>query len=117
MITSQMGHSLWNNTEDRHRYHLANWQLVAQKKDFGGLGIPDLRSLNLSLLCAWIFRYHLNDNAIWVQILDSKYKTKNPNMFCRSDVGASLWKGVLWAAQAAHMGVKWIVDNGKKVRF
>jgi hypothetical protein len=38
-------------------------------------------------------------------------------MFCRSDVGASLWKGVLWAAQAAHMGVKWIVDNGKKVRF
>jgi hypothetical protein len=24
MITSQMGHSLWNNTEDRHRYHLAN---------------------------------------------------------------------------------------------
>jgi hypothetical protein len=38
-------------------------------------------------------------------------------MFCRSDVGASLWKGVLWAAQAAHMSVKWIVDNGKKVRF
>ena len=24
---------------------------------------------------------------------------------------------MLWAAQAAHMGVKWIVGNGKKVRF
>ena len=76
IINSQMGHFLWNNTEDRHRYHLANWQLVAQKKDFGGLGIPDLRSLNLSLLCAWIFRYHLNSNAIWVRILDSNIELK-----------------------------------------
>jgi hypothetical protein len=32
MINSQMGHFLWNNNEDKHRYHLANWQLVAQKK-------------------------------------------------------------------------------------
>jgi len=72
MINSQMSHFLWNYTEDRHKYHLANWQLVAQRKDFGGLGIPNLRSLNLSVLCAWIFRYHLNDSAIWVQILDSK---------------------------------------------
>jgi len=118
IINSQMGHFLWNNTEDRHRYHLANWQLVAQKKDFGGLGIPDLRSLNLSLLCAWIFIYHLNSNAIWVRILDSKYRTKNPNILCCPDVGASpFWKGVLWAAQAAHMGVKWIVGNGRKIRF
>ena len=118
IINSQMGHFLWNNTEDRHRYHLANWQLVAQKKDFGGLGIPDLRSLNLSLLCAWIFRYHLNSNAIWVRILDSKYRTKNPNILYCPDVGASpFWKGVLWAAQAAHMGVKWIVGNGRKEDF
>jgi hypothetical protein len=24
---------------------------------------------------------------------------------------------VLWAAQAAHLGVKWVVGNGAKVRF
>jgi hypothetical protein len=60
----------------------------------------------------------LNSNAIWAQILDSKYRTKNPNILCCSDVGASpFWKGVLWLAQAAHMDVKWIVGNGRKVRF
>ena len=26
-------------------------------------------------------------------------------------------KGVLWAAQAAHMGIKWVIGNGEKVRF
>jgi hypothetical protein len=45
-----MGHFLWNNTEDKHKYHLASWQLVSQKKEMGGFGIPDLRSLNMALL-------------------------------------------------------------------
>ena len=118
MINSQMGHFLWNNFEDRHKYHLANWQLVARKKEEGGLGIPDLRSLNLALLASWIFRYHLHKNAIWVNIVDFKYNTTDPNIFCCPDLGSSpFWKGVLWAAQAAHMGVRWVVGNGRKVRF
>jgi uncharacterized protein YaaN involved in tellurite resistance len=37
MINSQMSHFLWNNNEESHKYHLANWQLVAQKKEVGAL--------------------------------------------------------------------------------
>jgi len=40
MINAHMGHFLWNNTEENHKYHLANWQLVAQKKEMGGFGHP-----------------------------------------------------------------------------
>lgn len=41
-----------------------------------------------------------------------------PNIFCCPEVGISpFWKGVLWAAQAAHMGIKWVVGNGEKIRF
>ena len=64
MINSHMACFLWNNNEDKHKYHLAHWQLVAQKKELGGLGIPDLRNLNLSLLSSWIFRYGLSKDAI-----------------------------------------------------
>lgn len=32
MINSYMGHFLWNNTEDHHKYHLASWRLVSQEK-------------------------------------------------------------------------------------
>ena len=38
MINSHMGHFLWNNTEEHHKYHLANWQLVSQKKGYGWFG-------------------------------------------------------------------------------
>jgi len=45
-----MAHFLWNNLEEgKHKYHLANWQLVSQKQDYGGLGIPDLHQMNVSV--------------------------------------------------------------------
>jgi len=47
-INSQMAHFFWNNVEEgKGKYHLANWQLMAQQKDYGGLGIPGLQQMNL----------------------------------------------------------------------
>src|SRR6185437_2666907 len=85
-INSQMANFFWNDQEDRHKYHLANMQLIAQKKEFGGLGIPDLRNLNLCHLAAWVSRYHLNENTLWTNMTDFKYETDKPNIFCCPEV-------------------------------
>jgi hypothetical protein len=50
LLESQMGHCLWNSSNERHRYHLASWQHVNIRQEFGGLGVPNLRELNLCLL-------------------------------------------------------------------
>jgi hypothetical protein len=76
-----MDHFLWNNTEDKHKYHLANWQLASQKKEAGGLDVPNLRSLNMALLSSWIFRYHLNSNSTWTRIVDFKYRLRHLTFF------------------------------------
>lgn len=118
LINSHMNHFLWNNTEDKHKYHLANWPLVAQKKDYGGLGIPDMRSLYMALLSAWIFRYQLNKNAIWTKIINHKYSTDKPNILCCPMYNAShFWKGIDWAMKAARVGIKLKIGNGDRVRF
>ena len=92
--------------------------MIAQKKEFGGLGIPDLRTLNLSLLAAWIQRNHLNNNVLWKQIVEFKYKTEQPNLLCCPDLGASPFgKGVLLAANTACFGFQWKVGNGRRIRF
>jgi hypothetical protein len=57
LLESQMAHCLWNNDSNSHKYHLANWQLVSMRKEFGGLGVPNLRDLNLCLLGSWVRRY------------------------------------------------------------
>ena len=111
-----MSHFVWNNTEENHKYHLANWQLISRQKELGGLGVPYLRKLNMCLLASWIQRCHLS--AIWREIVDYKYKINNHNIFCCPDIGTSpFWKGVMWAAQAARIGYCWNIGNGRKVRF
>ena len=50
LINTQMANCLWNDFEGHRKLHLANWKLICKKKEFGGLGIPDLANVNLCLL-------------------------------------------------------------------
>jgi len=104
--------------KNKSKYHLSNWQSLAQKKDFGGWDIPDLRNINLCLLASWINRYHLSDHVIWKKIIDHKYNIAKPNIFCCPEVGVSpFWKGDLWVSKAARLGARWKVGDGKSIRF
>ncbi|PNT69834.1 hypothetical protein BRADI_2g01182v3 [Brachypodium distachyon] len=88
------------------------------KKYFGGLGILNLRDLNISLLASWIKRYQLDDLKIWKQVIQYKYDADDPSIFALPEVQTSpFWKGVLWARRAAKMGYRWQVGNGKTVKF
>jgi hypothetical protein len=45
-INSQMAHFLWADLEDKKKIHLANWDLVCMKQEYGGLGVQNLRDFN-----------------------------------------------------------------------
>jgi hypothetical protein len=51
------------------------------KKEFEGLGVPDLRELNLCLLGFWIRRYSQDNENFWKMLVDFKYNSKNLNLF------------------------------------
>lgn len=115
IINSHMANYMWNDSEENHKYHLANWELVTMCKEHGGLGVPNLRELNISLLASWIKRYKSDKEKLWRELLDFKYDTTKPNILQSSSMGASnFFKGFMWAAQAARMGYRWKVGNGKK---
>ena len=76
MINSHMAHFFWDNSEEKHKYHLAGWPLIAQNKEFGGLGVPDLRTLNMCLLASWIHRYHLQDMCFGRRLLSQSTEQK-----------------------------------------
>lgn len=46
------------------KYQLAHWEMMAMKKEYGGLGIPNLRDLNVTLLSSWIQRYGQDNNRL-----------------------------------------------------
>src|SRR4051812_49418860 len=45
LINSQMANCLWNDSKDKRKLHLANWNLVCMPKSQGGLGVPYLRDV------------------------------------------------------------------------
>jgi hypothetical protein len=50
LINSHMVNYFWDDYEEHRKLHLANRCLICMKKEFVGLGIPDMRDHNLCLL-------------------------------------------------------------------
>jgi hypothetical protein len=118
LLNTHMSNFLWNDLENNHKYHLANWDMVSMCKDYGGLGIPNLRDLNISLLASWLKRYKSDKDKLWKELVDFKYQTKDPNILVTRTINSSsFFKGFMWATQAAKLGYKWKVGNGKKIRL
>jgi hypothetical protein len=76
LLNYHLANCLWNDSRDKHRYHLANWESVSMHKDFGGLGVPNLRDLNICLVGSWIKRYQADGGKLWKEVIDFKYRTK-----------------------------------------
>jgi hypothetical protein len=51
------------------------------KTEFGGLGVLNLRELNLCLLGSWVRRYRVDKNKIWEMLVAIKYSIEKPNIF------------------------------------
>jgi len=49
------------------------WSKVCQPKEKGGLGIRDIRLVNLSLLSKWRWRFLQNEGTLWKEVLIEKY--------------------------------------------
>lgn len=43
-------------------------------KDFGDLGIPNFRNLNICLLPSWLKRYNKDSTELWKELVDYKYR-------------------------------------------
>jgi hypothetical protein len=87
-------------------------------REHGGLGLPNLRDLNICLLASWLRRYEHDREKLWKELLDFKYKTRKVNIFQASSVGASpFFRGFMWAANAARLGYIWVIGNGERIRF
>ena len=64
---------LWGGGNLERKAHLVNWEVVCGDKEKGGLGIRKLTLLNKVLLDKWIWRFACDKEALWKQVLLTKY--------------------------------------------
>lgn len=63
---------IWQEDEDKKKYHLVNWKTCCKHKDFGGLRILNLELMNKALLAKWFWKLE-NETGLWQSVLLGKY--------------------------------------------
>jgi hypothetical protein len=69
----------WQGGHTKRKYHLVRWTIICKNKKKGGLGIKDVRKLNLSLLCKWWSKLEV-ESGLWQDIVSYKYLRRD-NIF------------------------------------
>lgn len=58
----------WQGGGQKRKYHLVRWEIICKSKKKGGLGIKDIRKMNISLLCKWWWRLD-TEKGIWQDLI------------------------------------------------
>jgi hypothetical protein len=64
---------LWGGRRGHKKVNWIKWDIVCLPKNKGGLGVRDVRVVNISLLTKWRWRLLYDDNMVWKEVLKSKY--------------------------------------------
>jgi hypothetical protein len=66
----------WQGGGTKKKYHLVKWTKIWKHKKKRGLGIKDIRKMNISLLAKWWWKFDKED-GLWQQIVEFKYLKKD----------------------------------------
>jgi hypothetical protein len=105
---------LWGGRRDKTRIPWIKWDVVCLPKRMGGLGVRDVRVVNISLLAKWRWRLLSNDNAIWKDVIRCKYGEAAIGKVELGD-NCKPWFSSLWWKDVCSIGLNlntnWFAQN------
>jgi hypothetical protein len=107
----------WHGGGVKKKYHLVRWTKICKSQKKGGLSIKDIRKINLSLLCKWLWK-HDRENGLWQQII--KYKYLRHDSICsvkHKQTDSPMWADLLKVRNLYLQGRKFVIGNGKNILF
>ena len=79
---------LWGSGNLERKIHLINWNTVCSSKEKGGLGVRSLSTLDRALLDKWIWRFVVEEDSPWKNIISLKYDTKEGGWLTKNPRGS-----------------------------
>jgi hypothetical protein len=107
----------WQRGQLKKKYHLVRWGKICKSKKKGGLGIKNLRKVNISLLCKWWWMLE-KEEGLWQEIIRMKYVKQTPICLIPNRINDSaLWKDLLKIMYIYLRSREYKVRNGKSISF
>ena len=107
----------WQGGGTKKKYHLVKWETICKSKKYGGLGIKDLRKMNISLLCKWWWKLE-KEEGLWQEIVKFKYlKNQSIHKVGHKLNESPMWSDVLKIKHIYLQGRSVSIGNGMMTKF
>jgi hypothetical protein len=101
----------------KKKYHLVRWKKVCKVRKKEGLGLKDLRRMNISLLCKWWWLLETGEE-LRQDIVRKKYVKNSPTCLIPFRMTDSpLWKDLMKVRYIYLRGRRYKIGNSKYVSF
>ncbi|XP_026396975.1 uncharacterized protein LOC113291689 [Papaver somniferum] len=115
-----MRYFLWGSSNKKTKKSWVGWRNVNLPKEGGGVGIKKLRLMNKALHAKWVWRYGVEDKALWRNIMNQKFGG-NPKAFFPNSttnvVGKRLWTRILKSSSHVLNSTALHINSGDKCLF
>ena len=106
----------WQEGMDTKKYHLVSWKKVCQPKELGGLGVVDLKVMNMCLLSKWLWRIE-NEEGVWQTLIRKKYIRKTLSACERKPGQSHFWQSLMNVKDVFFKFCRKVIGNGRRTRF
>ena len=102
------------------KFHLVRWEHICTPYSNGGLNIRNLRRFNEALLGKWLWRFGVEREALWRQVVAVKYGSLEGGWCSKiptGPYGVGLWKFIRSGWDKFSRLLKFEVGVGSRIRF
>ena len=107
----------WQGNATKKKYYMVKWNLITKPKRKGGLGLKNMKLLNVSLLCKWWWRLE-SEEGLWQEVVKKKYGIEHGIWrIARRQNDSAIWKDLLKVKHIYLQGRVMMVNSGECTDF
>ncbi|CAJ2632912.1 unnamed protein product [Trifolium pratense] len=102
----------WGGCEDTRKIAWINWKTICLRKEYGGLGVRQLREFNLALLGKWCWRMLVDREGLWFRVLAARYGVEGGRLRDGGRRGSSWWREIARIREGVdESGGRWFGEH------